>query len=73
MAEVEYQGLFNITVRQVAGRWIATIRKIDGTMLRVDLPGKHEPCPSLDTDPPTYSASSAIQLAKDAIEGGKIK
>jgi hypothetical protein len=68
----EHKG-FKISVREETGRWIATISKIDGSMLHVDLPHATGPRSSLDTTPPSYSRDAAIQLAVDAINGGRIK
>jgi hypothetical protein len=72
-AEMTEHNGFKINVREEAGRWIATITKIDGSMLLADLPHGTGPRSSLDTDPPTYSRDAAIQLAVDAINGGQIK
>jgi hypothetical protein len=72
MIEAEHKG-FKISTREEAGRWIARISKIDGSMLRSMLPNGTGSRPWLDTDPPTYSAEAAIQLAKDAINGGNIQ
>jgi hypothetical protein len=70
--DVEHKG-FKIRVRQEGNRWIATIRKSDGSPLLVTLSGSSGPRLSLDTTPPTYSAGAAIKLAIDAIDGGNIR
>jgi monoamine oxidase len=61
------------SVREENERWIATISKIDGSMLVVTLPQSTGPRLSLDTTLPTYSREAAIQLAIDAINGGQVK
>jgi hypothetical protein len=72
IAAVEYNG-FKISMRQQEGRWIATIRKPDGSLLFVSLEGNTGSRLALDTQPPTCTQEGAIKLAKDLIRCGNVK
>jgi hypothetical protein len=73
MSAIEHKTFIITPRRNEAGRWIARIGKIDGSKLRSTLPNSTGSRPWLDTEPPTYSAEAAIQLAKDANNGGNIQ
>jgi hypothetical protein len=61
------------TFQNADGKWIARIRKADGSPLTVDLPGSTGPREYLDTDPALGEAIDAIKTAKSCIDGGSIK
>ena len=56
------------------GRWTAEIRKVDGSQIQILLPELGEDVlECLTTDPETTTAEAAIELAKEAIDGGGMR
>jgi|HubBroStandDraft_4_1064222.scaffolds.fasta_scaffold160978_3 hypothetical protein len=68
-----YKDFHIATFQNADGKWIARIRKADGSPLTVDLPGSTGPREYLDTDPALGEAIDAIKTAKSCIDGGSIK
>ena len=68
-----YKG-FSISANELRpNRWVAEIRRADGTRIKVDLPGDGGGLrKSIITDPPLRSAQDAISLAKQVIDSGSI-
>jgi len=73
MARIELYKGYRIRAyeREADGRWLAEIRKADGSVL-VILPDSG-PCDFMTTSAATFSAEAAIVLAKRAINGGGMK
>ena len=56
------------------GKWTAEIRKVDGSQIQILLPELGEDVlDCLTTDPETMTADAAIELAKEAIDGGGMR
>lgn len=56
------------------GKWTAEIRKLDGSQIQILLPELGEDVLEyLTTDPETTTAEAAIELAKEAIDGGGMR
>ena len=56
------------------GKWTAEIRKLDGSQIQMLLPELGEDVlDCLTTDPETMTAEAAIELAKEAIDGGGMR
>jgi hypothetical protein len=76
MNQVELYKGFNIRAyEREPGRWRADIRKADGSLLAILLPGmtgegKGE---SIITSADRFTAAAAIDFAKEAIDGGGMK
>jgi hypothetical protein len=68
-----YKGFSIQTFQNAEGRWIARMKKADGSLLMVDLPGGTGPREFLDTEPVLGRAIDAIMTAKICIDGGSIK
>jgi hypothetical protein len=68
-----YKGFRIDTFQNADERWIARIRKVDGSWLTVDLPQGTGPREFLDTGPLLGTACDAIKEAKLSIDGGSIK
>ena len=71
-ATTEYKGYVIRSFQTDQGRWRAEIWKEDGTHLMIARPG-HGPRPSMTTEPPTFTADAAIELAQGAIDGGSLE
>jgi len=69
-----YKG-YNIRVFESSpGKWTAEIRKVDGSQIQILLPELgEEVLDCLTTDPETMTAEAAIELAKEAIDGGGMR
>ncbi len=67
-----YKGYEIRAYEREPGRWLAKIRKADGSMLEIPLPdgGTRE---SITTSAATMTAEAAINLAKQAIDGGGMR
>jgi hypothetical protein len=75
MARVEVYKAYRILAyeRQLSGRWLAEIRKADGSALiiaQLDGDTRRE---FITTSAAMFSADAAIKLAKQAIDGGGLK
>ena len=75
MARVELYKAYRILAyeRQLSGRWLAEIRKADGSALiiaQLDGDTRRE---FITTSAAMFSADAAIKLAKQAIDGGGLK
>ena len=56
------------------GKWTAEIRKVDGSQIQIFQPELGEDVlDCLTTDPETMTAEAAIELAKEAIDGGGMR
>ena len=56
------------------GRWTAEIRKVDGSPIQILPPGLEDDVQdSVTTDPETMTADAAVELAKEAIDGGSMR
>jgi hypothetical protein len=76
MEQIEqYKGYQIRTYQERPDAWVAEIRKQDGSNLAILLPDLHDDGlrTSLTTFPPRLTAQSAIELAKQAIDGGGIE
>jgi hypothetical protein len=60
------------TFQNADGKWIARIRKADGSPLTVDRPGRAGPREYIDTDS-MLTATDAIRAAKLCVDGGSVK
>jgi len=69
-----YSG-FNIRAFESSpGKWTAEIRKVDGSQIQILLPELGEDVLGcLTTDPETTTAEAAIELAREAIDGGAMR
>ena len=67
-----YKDFHIATFQNADGKWIARIRKADGSPVTVDLPGSTGPREYLDTDS-TLTSTDAIKTAKLCVDGGSIK
>jgi hypothetical protein len=55
-------------------KWTAEIRKVDGSSIQILLPELGDDVlDCLTTDPETITAEAAIELAKEAIDGGGVR
>ena len=68
----EIYGGYSIRVFESSpGKWTTEIRKVDGSQIQILLPELGEDVlECLTTDPETTTAEAAIELAREAIEGG---
>jgi hypothetical protein len=55
------------------GKWTAEIRKVDGSQIQILPPELGEDVLDCLTDPETMTAEAAIELAKEAIDGGGMR
>ena len=55
------------------GRWLAEIRKADGSALIIVQPDGGTPREFITTSAAMFSSEAAIKLAKQAIDGGGLK
>jgi hypothetical protein len=67
MSQAEYKGSL-IQPFEEAGQWIARIRRKDGAKIKISIPESESDF--LDTEPPQHTHDAAIDLAKQAIDGG---
>jgi hypothetical protein len=75
MARVELYKAYRILAyeRRLSGRWLAKIRKADGSALIVAQPDGDTRREFITTSAAMFSADAAIKLAKQAIDGGGLK
>ena len=75
MARVELYKEYRIRAyeHEPPGRWLAEIRKADGSPLAILLPDGNTRREFATTLAATFSADAAIKLAKLAIDGGSLK
>jgi hypothetical protein len=66
---IEYKGFRIEPFETEPGRWRATISRSDGRKIRVAVPAGDEHA-AIKTSPEALSAQSAIEIAKQAIDGG---
>jgi hypothetical protein len=66
---IEYKGFLIEPFETEPGRWRAKISRSDGRKIRVAVPAGDEHA-TINTSPETLSSQSAIDLAKQAIDGG---
>ena len=73
--QIEIYGGYNIRAFESSpGKWTAEIRKVDGSQIQILLPELgEEVLDCLTTDPETMTAEAAIELAKEAIDGGSMR
>jgi hypothetical protein len=72
---IELYNGYNIRAFEASsGKWTAEIRKVDGSSIQILLPELGEDVlDCLTTDPETITAEAAIELAKEAIDGGGVR
>jgi len=75
MDQIEIYNGYNIRAFESSpGKWTAEIRKVDGSLIQILPPGLEDDAQDcLTTDPETMSAEAAIELAKQAIDGGGMR
>ncbi len=75
MARVELYKGYRIKAyeRQPPGRWLAEIRKADGSALVIQHPDGRTRRECITTSAAMFSSDAAIKLAKQAIDGGGLK
>jgi hypothetical protein len=75
MDRIELYNGYNIRAFESSpGKWTAEIRKVDGSPIQILLPELGEDVlDCLTTDPETMTAEAAIELAKEAIDGGGMR
>jgi hypothetical protein len=75
MDQIEIYNGYNIHAFESSpGKWTAEIRKVDGSQIQILLPELGEDVlDCLTTDPETMSPEAAIELAKQAIDGGGMR
>jgi hypothetical protein len=75
MARVELYKAYRIRAyeRQLSGRWLAEIRKADGSALIIVQPDGGTRREFITTSAAMFSLEAAIKLTKQAIDGGGLK
>jgi hypothetical protein len=75
MARVELYKAYRILAyeRQLSGRWLAEIRKADGSALVIRQPDGGTRREFITTPAAAFSADAALKLAKQTIDGGGLK
>jgi hypothetical protein len=73
--QIEIYNGYNIRAFESSpGKWTAEIRKLDGSPIQILPPGLEDDAQEcLTTDPETVTAEAAIELAKEAIDGGGMR
>jgi hypothetical protein len=65
---MNYKGYSIEPFEREPGRWRATIRRLDGRMIKAV--GADMPFPSITTSADCLSADAAVELARKAVDGG---
>jgi hypothetical protein len=65
---IEYKNFLIRPFETEPGRWRARIRRKDGANIKIAVPKSEEGF--LDTSPETLTRDAAVDLAKQAIDGG---
>ena len=73
--QIEIYNGYNIRAFESSpGKWTAEIRKVDDSPIQILLPDlEDDVLDCLTTDPEMMTAGAAIQLAKEAIDGGGMR